>query len=221
MKWNVNRQLVSKIDQRHTKSYIRDDGRFGFRVNCYLTFKCSLDCHYCTNKYLDGVTPCSDEMDLTGWMKAIEGFQLPIMHVYITGGEPTLHPDFSDIVNSLLGRGYSITLMSNLTNGKMGELIKDGAKENSTLPSGKQRFRILATRHVGYSSTMFKDRLEELRDYPIYPLEFEEEQLLDVSHSLSVMDKDKCLNEVKFCIGPDGKFFTSKRDLLENYAGPS
>ncbi len=209
MKWNINRQLISKMNQRNTKFYERDDGRVGFRVNCYLTFGCNLDCNYCTNKYLNGITPCSDEMDLVGWIKTIESFQIPIMHLYITGGEPTVHPDFSDIVNSFLARGYSITLMSNLSNSKVGELIDNNY------------FRVLATRHVGQSETMFKDKLEELRDYPIYPLEFEKEQLLDVSHALTVMGKDKCLNEIKFCFGPDGKFFTSKRDLLENYARPS
>ena len=206
MKRTISEKAAACLGGRSTKFYERHDGRFGVRVNCYLTFRCNLDCEYCTNKYLNGEFPCSDEMNFEEWVKAIEKFDLPIMHIYFTGGEPTLHPDFSKILNYFLEKDYSVTLFTNLTNYRIKELITT------------DHFCIHTTRHAGRSKDKFEKRLDKLSDYPVQCFEFQGDKQIERSVAVNIISAERCLNEVKFCIGPDGKSHYSKRELLESYS---
>ena len=59
----------------------------------YLTLRCQLACHYCSNGTL-----LAEYEELTGpeWESRIRF--LPGLEVVLTGGEPSLHPDFYDII---------------------------------------------------------------------------------------------------------------------------
>jgi radical SAM protein with 4Fe4S-binding SPASM domain len=61
-----------------------------------LTRKCNLDCPHC---YIDGGRPRKQEMDAARWHGIIDEMaDMGVWAVAFTGGEPTLHPAFSELV---------------------------------------------------------------------------------------------------------------------------
>lgn len=61
-----------------------------------LTRKCNLDCPHC---YIDAGRPRKDEMDARRWHEIIDEMaDMGVWAVAFTGGEPTLHPAFSELV---------------------------------------------------------------------------------------------------------------------------
>jgi radical SAM protein with 4Fe4S-binding SPASM domain len=77
-------------------------------VSLVLTHKCNMACVYCFKEHnrLD--------MSSTLFNKAFQDiFSLGITHVNLTGGEPTLHPRFWDIVNELSRNAIAVTINTN------------------------------------------------------------------------------------------------------------
>lgn len=68
-------------------------------IGAFLTYACQLKCSYCINKYLDA-KPQGKIRTGAEWVEALNRIEtradLPIT---LQGGEPTLHPDFYQIVN--------------------------------------------------------------------------------------------------------------------------
>ena len=62
----------------------------------YLTLRCNLKCWYCSNGF-----SVADYEELTAneWVGRIQS--MPESDVVLTGGEPTLHPEFYGILNAL------------------------------------------------------------------------------------------------------------------------
>ena len=82
-------------------------------IEAYLTFRCCFSCPWCMNKQ-GGISMKREEMDATKWVLGLNRIEsendVPIT---IGGGEPTLHPDFYEIVNGLRA-GLKIDLLTNL-----------------------------------------------------------------------------------------------------------
>jgi len=82
-------------------------------ISAFLTFACNFKCHYCINKY-NGLYRYI-QMGLADWVKGLNRIKtrgdLPIT---ITGGEPTLHKYFYNIINGV----KTNTNLDLLTNGK-------------------------------------------------------------------------------------------------------
>lgn len=77
-----------------------------------LTNRCNHHCTFCT---LDWITHGKDILD-TGRLKSILGVMAAwgVKSVYYAGeGEPTLHPDFADIIKMTKGFGLSVALSTN------------------------------------------------------------------------------------------------------------
>jgi MoaA/NifB/PqqE/SkfB family radical SAM enzyme len=72
----------------------------------YLTLRCNLLCPYCSNGQ-DAVG--GEELDAKAWLKVIA--TLPTQGVCLTGGEPTIHPGFNEIVHRC---GKHVTVYTNL-----------------------------------------------------------------------------------------------------------
>ncbi len=82
--------------------------------NCYLilTSKCNMRCRHCYGDYGNQVPT----RELTGneWIKIIEDLSKNgIFFVNISGGEPTVHPDFIKIINSLVNNEIYFMLTTN------------------------------------------------------------------------------------------------------------
>ena len=62
-----------------------------------LTYRCPLRCVYCSNPL--GYRAVRDALDGAAWSRVFgEAAELGAVHVGLTGGEPTLHPDLEEIV---------------------------------------------------------------------------------------------------------------------------
>lgn len=81
-------------------------------AEAYLTLQCQLNCAYCINE-LDGGSV--DRTELTGeqWTDALNRIDFGKVPLTLGGGEPTLHPDFFDIVNGL-NRETKVDLLTHL-----------------------------------------------------------------------------------------------------------
>jgi organic radical activating enzyme len=118
----------------------------GVTISCSLTFRCNLNCSYCTLG-CSGKRVKSPESTLKEWKERIETFPIKIKEVYVTGGEPALIDWMPEFVNWLLDRGIFVTLYTNLSvkktvNEELGlyrRLLANIQKSN--------RFQILSTFH--------------------------------------------------------------------------
>jgi MoaA/NifB/PqqE/SkfB family radical SAM enzyme len=143
----------------------------GVLIQISLTMRCTLDCSYCCQKILLGHRPMVHETSFTGWVRWFERFPYPIKEVYVSGGEPTLHPDFVRIVNYLIGKGYFVKVFTNLmTPGKLFSVIQS------------YRFSIKATYHHSQSKEQFDHNYQKVREYhSVYIDEIEDPKRLTYS----------------------------------------
>lgn len=91
---------------------IRIPGRYNY-IAVFLTMGCNLRCSFCINKYGDvaGRYPMVSGAELLKGLNRIKSrIDLPLT---LQGGEPTLHPDFYEIVNGIR-KDLNIDLLTNL-----------------------------------------------------------------------------------------------------------
>ena len=76
-----------------------------------LTYRCPLRCVYCSNPV--GWREVPDALDGALWTRAFaEAAALGVVHVGLTGGEPTLHPDLDAIVAGAASAGLYVHLVT-------------------------------------------------------------------------------------------------------------
>lgn len=86
----------------------------GITITMILTYKCNLDCFYCTNKLPTGKRPKAKESTIDQLKIFINTFPYKIREVHISGGSPELHPNFNGFVNWLLEEKYFVKVFTNL-----------------------------------------------------------------------------------------------------------
>lgn len=150
---------------------IRKSLKQGVLLQISLTMRCTLDCDYCCQKVLLGHRPVVKETNFTGWVKWFKRFPYPIKEVYVSGGEPTIHPDFVKIVNFLLSEGYFVKVFTNLmTPGKLFSIIP------------YYRFSIKATYHHSQSRLQFDHNYKKVsKIHSVYVDEIESPKELSYS----------------------------------------
>lgn len=91
-----------------------------------LTRKCNLNCPHC---YIHGGRPRKDEMDACRWHEIIDEMaDMGVWAVAFTGGEPTLHPAFSELVKHARERDLIVAVATHgmfLTDDLLGALPRD------------------------------------------------------------------------------------------------
>ncbi len=87
----------------------------------YITSECNNDCEYCCSKNLRGKKQFLSYEEVEHFLDWLDS-DVEENNIYITGGEPTLHPDLKKILNRC-SFFTKTTLMTNLLCSK--ELIKD------------------------------------------------------------------------------------------------
>jgi PqqA peptide cyclase len=76
-----------------------------------LTYRCPLRCVYCSNPV--GFHEVRDALDGAAWTRAFrEAAALGVVHVGLTGGEPTLHRDLHEIVSGAAAAGLYVHLVT-------------------------------------------------------------------------------------------------------------
>jgi len=86
------------------------------RFTLLLTRSCSLHCAYCfATRALRGLT--SDSLSLADLRRFVAfAYTSDTDHeriIFLAGGEPSLHPDFIEIVNFLLGEQFQVRVLTN------------------------------------------------------------------------------------------------------------
>lgn len=81
-----------------------------------ITARCNLHCEYCPTLILGttGRHPVYKECTLEEWKTFFERHYEWLSHIYISGGEPSLIPWVSDLINWLVDKGHHVTLLTNL-----------------------------------------------------------------------------------------------------------
>jgi hypothetical protein len=207
-------------------------------ISAFLTFRCSLNCNYCINKY-NGLYKY-EEMGFTDWVKGLNRIRsredLPIT---ITGGEPTLYWGLHKIIQDI-DRTQYIDL---LTNGEfdliqfMGNVYPDWLKRKSKYASLRFSY------HPGYTNIIrLLDRVYRLKleGYPVgvwavgytirnrllqllfrtFGIDFRLKEFLDKEHGTYKYPRaldgkpKKCLcKPSELLIAPDGRLFKCHYDL--------
>ena len=113
--WNTLRQ--------HKKNFT-DEGKKvknywftkGISMAAILTGRCNLHCSYCPMFLTDDKYPYGKQQECTleEWKEYFERFPEWISQIFLTGGEPTILPWISDLINFLTDRGHHVILFSNL-----------------------------------------------------------------------------------------------------------
>ena len=95
-----------------------------------LTYRCPLRCVYCSNPL--AYHEVREALDGAAWCRVFdEAAALGALHVGLTGGEPTLHPDLSEIVRGTARAGlYShlVTAGTTLDRDGLADLQRDGLR---------------------------------------------------------------------------------------------
>lgn len=110
-------------------------------IDLYITEKCNLGCEFCSIMAGKNV-----RKELT--LEQIEKFLCfckvhNVQEVHVTGGEPTLHPQYKEIIKAILVKGMGVRLITNGTTLKTNDLIelqKIGLKEIMISIDGMQEF---------------------------------------------------------------------------------
>ena len=74
-----------------------------------LTTACDNHCTGCSNVFSAGRLPLS----AVDWRRALSGLTSRAHVLKLTGGEPTLHPDFLEIIHAVEETGIPFTLFTN------------------------------------------------------------------------------------------------------------
>jgi molybdenum cofactor biosynthesis enzyme MoaA len=80
---------------------------------CDLTRKCQLECEHCYNK--SGPKGTHGTMSREDWIGVLDqAATVGVTDVQFIGGEPTMHPDFAELVDHALTVGLRVEVYSNL-----------------------------------------------------------------------------------------------------------
>lgn len=91
-----------------------------FFISFIITYRCNLNCDFCYQKNYPKIAKLDfDTNDLKVIHKNMNYFLKPNIHIF--GGEPTMHPEFSNIVDFLEKNKYTLYMTTNGT--KLNEYI--------------------------------------------------------------------------------------------------
>lgn len=81
-------------------------------IGAFLTYACNMKCDYCINTFhvKPRATPLKSSVMIKGLLRIQTRDDFPIT---LCGGEPTVHPDFYEIVNKLTNKGKHLDLLTN------------------------------------------------------------------------------------------------------------
>ena len=107
--------FLSKIEYaKFYKSDFSVERKLPLFLTLDLTHKCNLRCKHC---YADAGKPLEKELTTSDWIKIIDEFseQSKNAEITLTGGEPTIHPDFWEIVKHIKNNHHRLVVFTNGT----------------------------------------------------------------------------------------------------------
>lgn len=137
--------------------------RRGYRINLHLTYRCNLDCPYCSTKMPIGKWPPIKESTLEMWKDRVTRMSkiIKVREVYVAGGEPTIMPYFVELINWLIDQGFHVLVLTNL---KLPDKLLQIKRS--------YRFSIRATYHHADDKERFLEAYNKI--YPIHRIDVDE-----------------------------------------------
>lgn len=185
-------------------------------VKIFPTWKCNLDCGYCSRHFVGENYHHENEKQLTPheWLEVIKKFPIPVDVVYITGGgEPALYNGISELVSLLCDNGYCVKLFTNSM------LYMDFPKNAPLI--------ISTTKHQKCNDKSFYRNVEKYRKdgFKVEQYQFDESLESDFivkgnSKAIILHDTEgmyKCINNPVFNFAPDGTLFTKQGEMFIHY----
>ena len=122
--------------------------RIPFEINIHIIDSCNLECSYCYSNFYKRGNPWISEEQI---IKIVDGFQkLGAIECSLIGGEPLLHPKFSQLVDYITDKGMTCSTITNgyLVPTLIGSLRKldmvcvslDGPQEINDITRGEGSF---------------------------------------------------------------------------------
>jgi organic radical activating enzyme len=179
----------------------------GISICIIPSFNCNYNCDYCILKNGKGKLPKNKNVKSPEeWLFYIKSFPVKIGEVIISGGEPTLYPGFTYLVNELLRHKYFVTIYTNLSNPG----IFNGISQS-------RRFLIISTYHNHASYFEFINALKIIK-HEIKIDEIGEVKKIRISNLKKYWTEKESRNNISCLrVGTDGTIFTNCFDLNEYY----
>jgi pyrroloquinoline quinone biosynthesis protein E len=99
-----------------------------FGLLAEVTYRCPLHCAYCSNPV--ELARYRDELDLTGWRRALDAArEIGVLQVHLSGGEPLARRDLADLVAHARGLGMYTSLVTSgipLPEARLDALVEAG-----------------------------------------------------------------------------------------------
>jgi len=182
--------------------------RQGVRIYIYPTLRCNLKCKYCVNLFYNGERPTSSEISWMEWMRIISDFPVFVREVVLSGGEPMLYSQYTELANAIVSSGRFLTVYTNL-------MLKKGLSVEPSV-----RIRLDASFHESVDSNLFLNNLQEYRKkFRVDTNEIEKNEIRGsvVKRKLQTKkDIKSCLERRKFCFSPDGRLCLSLGEAYEH-----
>jgi organic radical activating enzyme len=205
-------------------------------VGAFLTYRCNLNCPYCLNRQGELYKP-KFELTAEEWVEAFARIQTsPDLPITLQGGEPTIHKEFYQIVQSPLSKEFDL-----LTNGKFNvsefmayvdprffdrkapyasiRISYHNGLNDQYLTNSLQQLKN-AGYNIGVWGLSNKDNSEMRRFCKDIDVDFREKEYLDKTHGTykypgglnGVVKKCEC-KPSEMLIGPDGAVYRCHSDL--------
>jgi hypothetical protein len=196
----------------------------GIRLSCFLTFKCTLDCFYCTLR-AGGGYPESTTMSAVEWRMKIKRFPVKIREVVLSGGEPMLYPHFVEFAQFLLDSGYYVTIYSNLSLKKglslqpSRKLRFDASKHGQVRGEVPFYYEEYAKKYRVDCNDIKKEKTPIQRNFKIEMGEVTKKGMLrcyECKGRNYYPDHGVCYCD-RIAIAPDGLMFQNQMDLIRHY----
>jgi hypothetical protein len=127
-------------------------------ANILLTEKCVRACPYCfARKHMENA-PAADHMPWENFVYAVDFLETAgEKHAALLGGEPTIHPEFVDLVLYLLARQFHVNVFTSgiISQNRLGEMEK-----HLTPDSSRPRSFVVNMNHPDLSTAAQLDRID-------------------------------------------------------------
>lgn len=159
------------------------------------TGKCNFDCSYCYNKTLAKQKTIDFNKEILPKLLERKDF---VNHVVISGGEPTVEPEFNNIVDTLYKNGFTIGIH---TNGSHPEIIQKNIDKINfygvDIKTSKEKYNNITG--INFDITNLKETVEMLiennKNYEfrttLFPKYVENEDVLQIAEWLNIIGAKK------------------------------
>lgn len=154
----------------------------GISLSIVLKWKCNAKCSYCLNDVVNpNIRNRTEYSSMNEILEYLSKFPLKIKQISLTGGEPSLHPEFHLLTNELLKLNYNVLIYTNLIN--IDKLLK--IKPN-------KRLKIYTTYHENAGS-IFESNYNKIKKHHklIICKEF-----IEIEESLKGSQKHNIINNI-------------------------